>query len=83
MMSVGPVCETSDTFAEQRLLPEVKAGDNLAILSAGAYCSTMASEYNCRPLVPEVLANQTNWSVIRPRQEIISQIEREFIPEWL
>ena len=80
---VGPVCETSDTFAEQRLLPEVKAGDNLAILSAGAYCSSMSSEYNCRPLVPEVLANQSNWSVIRPRQEIKSQIEREFIPEWL
>src|SRR3546814_20434646 len=52
---VGPVCETGDTFAEDRPMPPVDQGDLLAILSAGAYSSAMASTYNARPLAPAVM----------------------------
>lgn len=65
---VGPVCETGDTFARERPLPELKRGDFVAVQSAGAYCSTMASNYNTRPMAPEVLVEGTNATLIRRRQ---------------
>lgn len=65
---VGPVCETGDTFARERPLPELKRGDLVAVQSAGAYCSTMASNYNTRPMAPEVLVDGTNAILIRRRQ---------------
>jgi diaminopimelate decarboxylase len=57
---VGPVCETGDTFAKQRSMPPVAAGDLVAFRSAGAYGAVMASEYNTRPLIPEVLVKAIN-----------------------
>ena len=65
---VGPVCETGDTFARERPLPELKRGDLVAVQSAGAYCSTMASNYNTRPIAPEVLVDGTTATLIRRRQ---------------
>ncbi len=64
---VGPVCETGDTFARQRRLPEQKPGDLIIIEAAGAYGSVMASTYNTRPLVPEVLVDGDEFRIIRQR----------------
>lgn len=80
---VGPVCETGDTFAKGRLMPPVVAGDLVAFRSAGAYGAVMASEYNTRPLVPEVLVHGDQFAVIRPRPTFDDIINRDTIPEWL
>src|SRR5688572_30860389 len=65
---VGPICESSDVFARDRVLPPLAVGDSVAILDAGAYGSVMASNYNRHLLPPEVLVDEGNWSVIRRRQ---------------
>ncbi len=80
---VGPVCETGDTFARQRNMPELGAGDLVAFRSAGAYGAVMASEYNTRPLIPEVLVQGDQFAVIRPRPSFDEMIARDNIPEWL
>lgn len=80
---VGPVCETSDTFAKQQPLPPVGAGDLIAFRSAGAYGAVMASEYNSRPLVPEVLVQGDHFAVIRRRPDFDEMLGRDTIPEWL
>ncbi|MCY4261175.1 MAG: diaminopimelate decarboxylase [Rhodobacteraceae bacterium] len=80
---VGPICESSDTFARDRLLPSLSAGDRVAFLHAGAYGASMASEYNCRPLVPEVMVSGDRFSQIRSRPTIEDMIKRESIPDWL
>jgi diaminopimelate decarboxylase len=67
---VGPVCESSDVFARDRLMPPLEPGDLMAILDAGAYGAVMASTYNRRPLPPEVLVDDGTWRVIRRRQTI-------------
>jgi len=64
---VGPICETGDTFARDRKLPKMKAGDLLAIKDVGAYGATMSSTYNTRPLAPEVLVEGDDVRVIRRR----------------
>jgi len=71
---VGPVCETGDTFARKRQLAEQKAGDLVIIEGAGAYGSVMASTYNTRPLVPEVLVDGDEFRVIRRRPDYDSMI---------
>ena len=80
---VGPVCETGDTFARARDLPPLAEGDLVAFRSAGAYGAVMASEYNTRPLVPEVLVRQDHFAVIRPRPTYDDILRRDSIPEWL
>ena len=80
---VGPVCETGDTFAKQRMLPELSAGDLVAFRSAGAYGAVMSSEYNSRALIPEVLVNGDQFAVIRQRPTFDEMINRDTIPEWL
>lgn len=80
---VGPVCETGDTFAKARDLPLVAAGDLVAFRSAGAYGAVMASEYNSRPLVPEVLVRGDQFAVIRARPSFDEMLKRDSIPEWL
>ena len=80
---VGPVCETGDTFAKQRDLPPMAEGDLVAFRSAGAYGAVMASEYNTRPLVPEVLVSQDHFAIIRPRPTYDDILNRDSIPEWL
>ena len=80
---VGPVCETGDTFARERMMPPVAAGDLIAFRSAGAYGAVMSSEYNSRPLIPEVLVHGDQFAVIRPRPTFDEMIKRDTIPEWL
>jgi diaminopimelate decarboxylase len=80
---VGPVCETGDTFAKQRMMAPLKAGDLVAFRSAGAYGAVMASEYNPRPLIPEVLVKDDQFSVIRERPTYEEMINRDNIPAWL
>ncbi len=80
---VGPVCETGDTFAKARDLPEMAAGDLVAFRSAGAYGAVMASEYNSRPLIPEVLVQGDKFAVIRRRPTYEEMIARDIVPEWL
>jgi diaminopimelate decarboxylase len=80
---VGPVCETGDYLALGRRMPGVKQGDLLAVMSAGAYGAVMASTYNSRPLVPEVLVDGDRWHVIRPRKSIDELIALDSVPDWL
>jgi diaminopimelate decarboxylase len=80
---VGPVCETSDLFATGRGLPELKSGDLVAILSAGAYGAVMAGDYNARPRIPEVLVSGAQWGIVRPRESYADLIAKDRIPDWL
>ena len=80
---VGPVCETGDTFARARDMGPLAPGDLLAFRGAGAYGAVMASEYNSRPLVPEVLVRGADHAVVRARPGWDAIISREAIPPWL
>ncbi|MGP1355169.1 diaminopimelate decarboxylase [Roseicyclus sp.] len=80
---VGPVCETGDTFAKQRPLPPLSEGDLVAFRSAGAYGAVMASEYNTRPLIPEVLVKDHHFAVIRARPSFDEMINRDTVPTWV
>lgn len=80
---VGPVCETGDTFTRDRLLPPMEAGDLVAFMTAGAYGAAMASEYNARPLVPEVLVSGDRFAVVRPRPTYAEMMAREPLAPWL
>ena len=80
---VGPVCETSDLFASERPLTELKSGDLVAILSAGAYGAAMAGDYNARPRVAEVLVSGEQWGIVRPRESYADLIAKDRIPDWL
>ena len=80
---VGPVCESGDTFAKGREMAQMNAGDLVAFRSAGAYGAVMSSEYNTRPLIPEVMVNGSEFAVIRSRPSFDEIINRDTIPEWL
>ncbi len=80
---VGPICETADLFARDRDLPELKSGDLVAILTAGAYGAVMSSAYNVRPPAPEVLVKGSDWSVVRPRLDYDALLKADHIPNWL
>ena len=80
---VGPVCESGDFLARGRDLPQLKAGDLLAVMSAGAYGAVQAGTYNTRALVPEVLVNQAEWALVRPRLDTDQLIGLDRLPEWL
>jgi diaminopimelate decarboxylase len=80
---VGPVCETGDFIAQDRRIEGVEEGDLLAVMSAGAYGAVMASTYNSRALIPEVLVDGARWHVIRPRKSIAELIALDSVPDWL
>lgn len=80
---VGPVCRSGDTFAKQRMMPPLAADDLVAFRSAGAYGAVMSSEYNSRPLIPEVLVKGDQFAVIRRRPSYEEMINRDTIPEWV
>jgi len=80
---VGPVCESGDFLAKDRVLPEVKPGDLLAVMSAGAYGFVMASNYNSRPRVPEVLVHNGEIHVIKARETYEDLVKGEMIPAYL
>lgn len=80
---VGPVCESSDVFAKDRLLPAVRPGDALALLDTGAYGAVMSSTYNSRPLAAQVMIENGQWKLVRPRQRVEALWGDDIIPEWL
>ncbi|MGD9802725.1 MAG: diaminopimelate decarboxylase [Hyphomicrobiaceae bacterium] len=80
---VGPICETSDTFATARALPELAPRDLVAFMTAGAYGAAMSSSYNSRLLVPEVLVNESAYAVVRPRQTWEDLIGQDHLPDWV
>jgi len=80
---VGPVCESADTFAKSRMMPKLAEDDLVAFRSAGAYGAVMSSEYNTRPLIPEVLVHRHQFAVIRKRPSFDEMINRDTLPPWL
>jgi diaminopimelate decarboxylase len=79
---VGPICESSDFFAKDRPLPKVKEGDHLALLSAGAYGSVMASNYNSRALAAEVMVHGKRAALVRARQPLPDLWRDEQLAPW-
>jgi diaminopimelate decarboxylase len=80
---VGPVCESGDTFATARPLPDLAPGEIVAILDVGAYGAVMSSTYNARPLAAAVMVSGTADAVIRPRQSFEAMRAGEALPPWL
>jgi diaminopimelate decarboxylase len=80
---VGPVCESGDYLALDRDLPEVAAGDLIAVMSAGAYGAVQAGTYNSRLLIPEVLVKGSRFAVVRPRPSYEELIALDTLPPWL
>jgi diaminopimelate decarboxylase len=80
---VGPICESGDYFALDRKLPEPKAGDLLAIMTAGAYGSVLSSTYNTRPLVAEVMVRGKDFAVVRPPVTAEAILAFDRLPPWL
>ncbi|MCP5366536.1 MAG: diaminopimelate decarboxylase [Hyphomicrobiales bacterium] len=80
---VGPICESGDSFGKARPLPACQPDDLLVLRSAGAYGAVMASAYNARPLVPEVLVDGDRFAVVRERVTIQDMMDRESMPDWL
>ncbi|MEO0881884.1 MAG: diaminopimelate decarboxylase [Pseudomonadota bacterium] len=80
---VGPICESTDKFAAARELPNIAAGGYIAFLSAGAYGAVLSSQYNARPLVPEVLVKDKDYAVVRRRPTFEEMIDLETVPDWL
>lgn len=80
---VGPICETGDTFAEDREMEDVRAGDLVAFMTAGAYGATMASTYNSRPLVPEVMVKGDGWAIVSQRNQPAAMLALDAKAPWL
>lgn len=80
---VGPICESSDTFAMARTIDKVGRGDLAVFRTAGAYGATMANTYNSRPLVPEVMVDGDKWAVVADRIDPATILSAERVPEWL
>jgi diaminopimelate decarboxylase len=80
---VGPVCESGDTFATNRTMDVVDAGDLVAFMTAGAYGATMANTYNSRALTPEVLVSGDRWAIVRARPPVETLIAGDSIPDWV
>lgn len=78
---VGPICESSDVFCKNRLLPPMKPGELVALFSAGAYGFTMSSQYNAHPRGAEVLVDGSSWNVIRERETWEDLVRGEVVPE--
>jgi diaminopimelate decarboxylase len=79
---VGPICESGDFLALGRALAEPQPGDLLAVMTSGAYGAVQAGTYNSRPLVPEVLVRDTEWSLVRPRMEVDEIIALDRLAGW-
>ncbi|PHS41247.1 MAG: diaminopimelate decarboxylase [Robiginitomaculum sp.] len=80
---VGPICESGDTFTQHRMLPEMQAGDLIVLHTAGAYGAVQASQYNSRPLIPEVLVKDDQYAVVRKRPSMADILKTEHVPDWV
>jgi len=79
---VGPACESGDTFARGRTIDALRAGDRVAIMTAGAYGASLASTYNSRALVPEAMVSRDAWRVVARRVPVADMIALESVPDW-
>jgi diaminopimelate decarboxylase len=80
---VGPICETGDFFVKDREMPRFQPGDLVAVMSAGAYGFSMASNYNSRPRPAEVMVRGALFSVIRQRETYDDLVKGEIVPEFI
>jgi len=80
---VGPICESGDTFTKAREMPKLESGELIVLHSAGAYGAAQSSQYNTRPLIPEVLVNGDEFAVIRSRPSVEDILKTESLPDWL
>ena len=80
---VGPICETGDSFAQERQLERVDPGGLMIVRTAGAYAAAMGSTYNSRPLAAEVLVDGESWAIVRERQSLAELVSGERLPDWL
>jgi diaminopimelate decarboxylase len=80
---VGPICESGDYLAKGRKIPAFQRGELMAVFSAGAYGFTMASNYNSRPRIPEVMVKDNQYYVVRKRETYADLIKHEEIPSFL
>jgi diaminopimelate decarboxylase len=80
---VGPICESTDRFAKDRMMPPLKEGDLVAFMTAGAYGATLSSQYNSRPLVAEALVKGDACVVVRRRPTFEEMIAQESLPDWI
>jgi len=80
---VGPICESGDFFAHDRMVAKVNPGELLAIMSAGAYGYVMASNYNVRGRVPEVMIKGNKFEVTKKREDFKDLMKGESIPSFL
>jgi diaminopimelate decarboxylase len=80
---VGPVCESSDIFMADASLPRTEQGSLLSIMVSGAYGASMSSNYNSRPLLPEVLVSDDQFDLVRKPQKIEDVVAYDIVPEWL
>jgi diaminopimelate decarboxylase len=80
---VGPVCESGDFLALDREMPEPQPGDLVAVMTAGAYGAVQAGTYNTRALIPEVLVNDAQWALVRPRLDVDQLIALDRLPPWI
>jgi diaminopimelate decarboxylase len=79
---VGPVCETGDRFAKARALPPLEPGDLVAFMTAGAYGAVLSSQYNSRPLAPEIMVDGARWAVVRRRPSFDDMVASERDVAW-
>ena len=79
---VGPVCESTDTFLKNYSVEGVEAGDFLAFLDVGAYGAVLSSEYNTRPLVPEIMVYNKRYEIVRSRPTYEEIFDKETMPNW-
>jgi diaminopimelate decarboxylase len=80
---VGPVCESGDCFARDRVMPAVAAGDLVAFMSAGAYGFSMAGRYNTRPMPAEVMISGSRFGLVNQRESFETMVAGERIPDFL
>jgi diaminopimelate decarboxylase len=80
---VGPICESGDFLAKDREIPTIKQGDLIAVMGAGAYGFSMASTYNSRPRIPEVMVKDNEYYIVRERETYNDLIKGEKVPRWL
>ena len=79
---VGPVCETTDTFLKNYHMEKAEVGDFFAFLDAGAYGAVLSSEYNTRPLIPEIMVYKKRFEIVRPRPTYDEIFDKEVMPNW-
>ena len=80
---VGPICETTDTFIKKHSINKLKMNDLIFFKNVGAYGASMSSTYNSRPIIPEIMVYKKHFGIVRNKENVIKQIAKEKIPNWI